>query len=106
MPPFIVLPQPYPVPFPGVSPGVSPEVSPGVVPGSNPPGIMAPFAELFNVDLNWKYVLAVLFLLLTVNMVEGWNSDYAWTYMAILLLGVIVVDGRFGPQLSALLKGA
>jgi hypothetical protein len=102
----------YPTPSPGIGTGVSPGIDPGVSPGISPgvsPAIMpsgsitGPFSDLFNFPINWRYMLAILVILLTVNAVEEWNMTYAWVYVFILLLGLTIVAGNqfanFGAEL-------
>ena len=100
------IPRPVPRPVPEPEPGpVSPGPGSGIgipIPGTSGGTIGQPFADLFSFPVDWKYLGAVLFLAVTVNFVERYNPDYGFVYAGILLLGVIVVDGRFGPALARL----
>lgn len=66
---------------------------------------MQPFADLFKFPVNWRYIFGVIVLLITVQIAQQYDPMAAMVYAVILLLGVIVVDGRFGPELERLAKG-
>lgn len=98
------LPAPYPVPLPAPAPDPNPgegEPTPGVpIPGAGgatgvpilfDPGQLAqPFADLFHFDADWRYAIAVLLIAGTVEFVQRQSETAAWTYVGILLLGIVV----------------
>ena len=111
--PMIPLPIPRPIPFPipqPVIPVPSPNPSapspgtgipiPGGSGGSGGGSFTQPFADLFNFDVNWKYVASFIGLAITVYLADGYSPSGAIVYVIILLLGIILIDGRFGPELE------
>lgn len=101
--PYLPYPLPAPVPAPIPAPIPAPEPSPEPTPGVPTPGgstvvpvlfdpgqFAQPFADLFHFDADWKVALALLLLAGTVEFVQRQNETVAWTYVGILLLGIIV----------------
>lgn len=77
---------------------------PGGGTGTGGSSFTKPFADLFKFDVNWKYVASFIGLAITVYLAQGYDPNAAIVYVIILLLGIIVVDGRFGPELERLVK--
>lgn len=111
------LPMPVPIPWPHPSPGVgTPAPSPGVgvSPGVGIPIPTAPtpnltsagFGGLFKFSLDWRFLGALLFILLTVGIVDEVWPEWAWPYVG-LLLGSLTVANRagFSQGLSRLVSG-
>jgi hypothetical protein len=114
---MIVLPQPLPLPFPVPSPGIgipypSPSPIPGVVSPTITPGIgvapsgasgsvFQPFADLFHISVDWRYILAIFLLLITISIAENYSINGAWIYVAILLLGAILVNAQFTREFTS-----
>jgi hypothetical protein len=111
------LPQPIPIPWPHPSPGVgTPAPSPGVgvSPGIGIPIPTAPtpnltgggFGGLFKFSLDWRFLGALLFILLTVGIVDEVWPEWAWPYVGILLSGLLAVNHvKFSEGFDRLLKG-
>lgn len=108
----ITLP-PITIPWPTRTPGVgSPVPAPGVgIPFPTPmPTPVAPagtngFAALLKFSLDWRFLGALLFMLLTVGIVDSVWPEYVWPYVGILLLGLTLANVNFGPQLDKLVGG-
>jgi hypothetical protein len=63
------------------------------------------FAALFGFAVDWRYILALLLMLLSVTVVESVWPEWVWPYVGVLLLGIVVVNERFGPALDSLVGG-
>jgi hypothetical protein len=77
---------PQPAPGTGVAP--APSVTPGISAGSSGT-IGGNFAAPFKFPISWTTLGALLLMLLTVNILEGYDKEYAWALVWILLLGVM-----------------
>ena len=112
--PTIPTPMPAPIPWPQPRPGVgtpypSPSPSPGggttgvPFPVATSPGITEPFADLFKFTPDWKLLGALVFVAITVGIVERQYPEYVWLYVGILLLGFVITSRTFTPGLDKLL---
>ena len=100
----ITLPMPIPIPWPSPSPGVgTPAPSPGVQPSPSPgipfpspqPIAVAPaggFPGLFKFPIDWKKLGALLFLVITVELVNDIWPEWSWPYVGLLLAGLLLVN--------------
>lgn len=118
------IPIPFPIPWPTPSPGTGipipqPTPSPGIgipIPQPTPSPVAFPggtigdvFAAPFKMDLDWKLLLALAVILGSIEVVNNWYPDYVWTYVLVIIIGLITPKiGRFadfGPKLKALVGG-
>lgn len=103
------LPYPNPAPIPWPVPRPTPEPTPGTTTPEPVPGVpfpmpspipgggafLQPFTNLFAFDVDWRLIIAIIILALTVDLMAQQNESVAWGYAGILLLGAIVITGRF-----------
>src|SRR5436189_3567397 len=93
--PIWPIPVPWPAPVPGVpAPAPGPTLPPAIViPSPSPPAAQGPqsfwgpFADLFKFPIDVRFVMALLFLLLTVDWLNETYPEYVWWYVWALLLG-------------------
>jgi hypothetical protein len=116
VPPLPYVPIPLPIPWPAPSPGVGtpvPTPAPAPLPSTLTPVIVAPkpggtgnpaegLAGLFKFSLDWRFLGALLFMLLTVGVVDEVWPAYVWPYVGILLLGLTLTNIEFSPRFAAL----
>ena len=111
----VPMPTPFPIPWPSPRPGVGTPApttpSIGITPPVPMPTAPSPnltgngLSDLFKFRLDWRFLGALLFILLTVELANQIYPEYVWAYVGILLLGLAEVNTGFLSGLTRLVGG-